>query len=102
MKNIINDKGQRHGYWEVYYDNGQLYFKGDYVNGQRHGYSEEYHPNGKLEYKGNYVNGKKHGHWEFYYLSGLFNCERYYDMSKEVDYVVNLEPELTPEMFSIF
>ena len=28
-KNIkpINEKGEKHGYWEVYWDNGQLMFK---------------------------------------------------------------------------
>jgi antitoxin component YwqK of YwqJK toxin-antitoxin module len=33
-----NDKGKKHGLWEVYWSNGQLRFKGNYINGQRIGY----------------------------------------------------------------
>lgn len=29
-----NDKGEQHGYWEVYYNTGQLHFKGVFVNNQ--------------------------------------------------------------------
>jgi antitoxin component YwqK of YwqJK toxin-antitoxin module len=38
--------------------------------GQRHGYWEEYFSNGKLSYKGNFVNGKEHGYWEWYFDDG--------------------------------
>ena len=37
-----NTNGKRHGYWEVYYFNGNLWFKGYYINGNRHGLCEEY------------------------------------------------------------
>ncbi len=59
--NLYNEKGEKHGYWDCYYCNGQS-SKGKYVNGKRDGYWEEYCSNGKLEYKG------------------------YYDMGKQVDY----------------
>ena len=56
-KNIkpINEKGERHGYWEEYYSNGQLWCKGNYVNGKQHGYWERYYPNGKLNSKIYYI-----------------------------------------------
>jgi antitoxin component YwqK of YwqJK toxin-antitoxin module len=52
-KNITpyNELGQPHGYWEHYWSNGQLFYKGNYVNGKRHGYWEIYHSNGQLKYK---------------------------------------------------
>ncbi len=50
-----NDKGERHGYWESYYSNGQLGYKGNYVNGIKHGYWESYHYNGKLINKTYYI-----------------------------------------------
>jgi antitoxin component YwqK of YwqJK toxin-antitoxin module len=55
-KNIssYNDQGEAHGYWEEYYSNGQLWYKGNYVNGNEHGYWESYYSNGQLYYKGNY------------------------------------------------
>ena len=65
-----NDKGERHGYWELYYSNGQLMYKGNYVDGKQHGYWEYYHSNGQLWAKGNYVNGNEHGYWEDYYRNG--------------------------------
>jgi antitoxin component YwqK of YwqJK toxin-antitoxin module len=52
-KNITpyNEQGQPHGYWEIYQSNGQLMYKGNYVNGKEHGYWEWYHYNGQLESK---------------------------------------------------
>ena len=50
-----NEQGQRHGYWEDYYENGQLMSKGNYVNGKAHGYWKDYSYNGKLEYKTYYI-----------------------------------------------
>jgi antitoxin component YwqK of YwqJK toxin-antitoxin module len=41
----LNDKGQKHGYWEEYYLCGQLNFKCKYVNDDRHGYFEKYWSN---------------------------------------------------------
>ena len=35
-----NDKGQRHGYWEVYWSDGDIAFKRYYLNGKLSGYEE--------------------------------------------------------------
>jgi len=51
MKNDItphNDKGQAHGYWERYYSNGNICYKGNYLNGDKIGYWEYYILNGEL------------------------------------------------------
>lgn len=32
-----NDKGQPHGYWEIYWGE-KLYYKGNYINGNPMGY----------------------------------------------------------------
>ena len=50
-----NEQGKRHGYWEYYHKNGQLWFKGNYVNGNRHGYWEDYWSNGQLIDKTYYI-----------------------------------------------
>lgn len=48
-----NEKGERHGLWEVYY------------------YTE-----GPFWYRGHYFNGNKIGYWEWYYTGGgLFKNE---------------------------
>jgi antitoxin component YwqK of YwqJK toxin-antitoxin module len=56
-KNIkpINENNQPHGYWELYYSNGQLMYKGNYVNGKAHGYWESYYENGQLTHKTYYI-----------------------------------------------
>ena len=61
--NQRNDKGQRHGSWEIYHDNGQLDCKGSYVNGFEYGLWESYWMNGKLHYKGSYINETRIGFW---------------------------------------
>jgi len=80
MKNITpkNNKGQAHGFWEIYFPDGKLWNKGNFVNGEKHGYWEWYQSNGKISHNGNY------------------------DMGKEVAYDVLIEPVITSEMFPIF
>ena len=77
--NEYNDKGERHGPWEVYHDNGNLWYKKNYVNGKEHGLCELYHSNGNPMYKKNYVNGKLHGLCELYHSNGKLDglLERY-------------------------
>jgi len=43
-----NNKGQRHGYWEWYFFNNLLTFKGNYFNGNKIGYWENNWSNGKI------------------------------------------------------
>jgi antitoxin component YwqK of YwqJK toxin-antitoxin module len=102
-KNIksYNDKRQSHGYWEVYWGDGKLRFKGNYVNGKRHGCWEHYYHNGQLEYKGNYVNDDRHGYWEVYHYNGDVFYNGYYDMGKKVDYEVVIDTP-SKEMFPIY
>jgi antitoxin component YwqK of YwqJK toxin-antitoxin module len=68
--NLYNVNGNRHGYWEYYYDNGNLSYKGNYVDDIKHGYWEYYWSNGNLFYKVNYVDDIKHGYWEYYWSNG--------------------------------
>ena len=92
--NLYNAKGEKHGYWEDYYSNGKLAYKGTYVDGNRHGYWESYHSNGNLCSKGNYVDGKEHGYWERYYDNGDLRVKGFYDMGNKVDYNPD-EPKVT-------
>ena len=65
-----NNKGERHGYHEQYYDNGELWYKGNWKDGKEYGYWEFYYDNGKLWYKGNFINRSKDGYWESYHTNG--------------------------------
>ena len=55
---------------ENVYENGEINYKGDFVNGKKVGLWIAYYYNGQLEYKGNFDNGKKNGIWEYYSVSG--------------------------------
>ena len=57
--NQINSQGNQEGYWEDYYSNGQLWYKGHYVNGKKEGYWEWYYFNGQLWWKGHFVRGEE-------------------------------------------
>lgn len=58
-----NDKGQAHGLWVTYYSNGQLDFKGEYINDYRHGFWEAYLYSGELAFKGHYHMNNPVGYW---------------------------------------
>jgi len=45
-KSPFNDKGQRHGLWELYHPNGQLGYKCVYYNGNENGVEEWYWSDG--------------------------------------------------------
>jgi antitoxin component YwqK of YwqJK toxin-antitoxin module len=79
-------KCKREGYWEIYYDNDKIHYKGNFLNGIRHGYWESYYKNGFLCYKvnffkGNYIdlwiNDNKVGLW-FLYSKGLVYKKEFY------------------------
>ncbi|MBC66605.1 MAG: hypothetical protein CML63_07925 [Rhodobacteraceae bacterium] len=67
---IIN--GKRDGFWESYFENGQLNWKGSYKNDNLDGPWEYYHKNGQLSFKGNYVDGKEEGSFEHFKENGKF------------------------------
>ena len=59
----FNEEGEPHGYWESYYSNGQLYYKGNYVNGEKNGYWEVYYLGERIMHRGNYINDEEVGLW---------------------------------------
>ncbi len=93
--NLYNAKGEKHGSWEEYYDNGQLDSKGNYVAGIRHSYWERYYSNGELCFKGFYDQGNKHGLWEIYWTDGDLTHKGFYDQGRRVDYNPDEVTELT-------
>ena len=80
------DTVKKEGYWEEYFSNGQLEYKGSYINGKEEGYWELYHENGKLYSKGEYKNGKEDGIWEDYYPDGNLHSKGSYKNGKRDGY----------------
>ena len=74
--------------FEFYYDNGQLFYKGDYKNGKKDGPWVIYWSNGQLHYKGDYRNGKKEGTYVFFNRDGSkYLWSGVYRNGKKVYYV---------------
>jgi antitoxin component YwqK of YwqJK toxin-antitoxin module len=66
-----NAEGKKHGNWEVYWDNGQLKYKGEYIHDKLNGPWIGYHKDGRLWYKQTYDMGKVIGyslHWNCFSL----------------------------------
>lgn len=72
--NKLNDKGQRHGYWET------NYYKTNYYNGERHGKYECFNDRLKrqLNYGGYYDMGKTIGLWVQYNYSDELTFKVFY------------------------
>ena len=62
--------GERDGIWEEYYENGQLRTKGTHTSDELDGPYEQYYENGQLQAKGTYWGGEVDGTWEEYYEDG--------------------------------
>jgi hypothetical protein len=62
--------GRKNGLEEVFYANGQLQYKRNWINNQLDGEGVHYHNDGTLYYKEFYANGVKSGTWSFYEHDG--------------------------------
>jgi antitoxin component YwqK of YwqJK toxin-antitoxin module len=63
-KKPMNDNEELHGNYETYHLNGQLRYKGLYLNGYRLGFHESYWSDGTLNFKGNFINNEYYGYLE--------------------------------------
>ena len=82
--------GKREGTWVGYYDNGQLWYKGDYndsveksKNGDKDGTWVHYWKNGQLRIKYNYKNDKFERAFVSYHENGQLNGKGNYKNGKE-------------------
>jgi antitoxin component YwqK of YwqJK toxin-antitoxin module len=73
-----NAKGQPHGLWESYWENGQILYKSQFINGERHGLWEGYWTNGQLRCKIAYILGVRDGLCLWYNQDGIINEIRFY------------------------
>lgn len=70
-KGIVLKNGKKNGFWELYYDNGNLKAKGEFINGVKKGKWLYYYPNDSIESEVFYDRyGKKQGVQVDYFESG--------------------------------
>ena len=58
------------GVVKYFRENGQLNFRGNFVDGKQEGPFEIFHENGQLSLSGNLVDGKKDGSFKKFYENG--------------------------------
>ena len=65
----------KEGEFKVWYKNGQIERKVNYLNGLRHGLHEYWYSNGQRESIQNYINGQKHGKCTWWNIDGSLQNE---------------------------
>ena len=71
--------GEKHGEWIQYNFDGDIIFKGNYVDGKQVGEVVLCYDDGTIQDKGQYdQDGKKHGEWLHYYPSGELKSKENY------------------------
>ena len=65
-----NGNNEKDGEGVVYYPNGNIHYKGGFVENCFQGYGEEYYENGKLKYKGDFVGSLYSGRGTYYDENG--------------------------------
>lgn len=64
-----------------FYENGSLFFEGDFLGFNSIGVHKYYYESGQLKSELNYTNGFKDGCSKYYYENGQLKSEQYYDSS---------------------
>lgn len=72
----FNDKGESHGKYTLFHENGNVKEIGHAVNGKYTGYCEYYHYNGHINRKCTYIDGMTIGYMETWFY-GKINYKRY-------------------------
>lgn len=62
----INDRGQKHGLYQSWYQHGQLEMECTYVNGKIHGTYKYFGGDGKIWDESKFVNGKLKIKYDYY------------------------------------
>jgi antitoxin component YwqK of YwqJK toxin-antitoxin module len=78
IKRFSDNSVINHGHYVSYYQNGQKFEEGDYVDNQKQGAWHMWYENGKEAKVENYLNGKPEGQWTLFNDKGLPEREASY------------------------
>ena len=73
-KGLIDENQKRQGYWEEYYEDGQLKFEGHYLQGEYNGTVAEWYPNGQAYSLFNYDSGVEVGPQKAWQANGKYKA----------------------------
>lgn len=79
---VIRKSNLRHGFYNVYHDNGALALEHNYIKGQLDGLEKIYHEDGSLSGVLNLKDGKYDGAFKYYHPNGALKQEGYYKQDK--------------------
>lgn len=72
-----NEDHQRTGLWQAYFENGQFWSVGNYINGEENGEKKVWYENGKIRYTGEMKNNKPIGEWHVWDESGVVTTKEF-------------------------
>ena len=72
-------EGKKNGPWIEVYENGQLFWHGNFRDGLAESDWAEYHRNGQIFAQGKFVRGKKDGVWKYYSKAGKLIAREFYN-----------------------
>ena len=70
-------EGKYNGEGKQYYENGNIYYDGEFKNDRYHGYGILYYMNERKHYEGEWIKGKRDGKGAEYCPTNL-SCNNYY------------------------
>ena len=76
--NVVDAKGSRQGSWVRVYDDGTIYYLGQYENNEPKGIFHFYYETGELMSTVHHLDGKKHMHASNFYTTGMLISEGHY------------------------
>jgi hypothetical protein len=75
---------ERHGPWQAWHDDGQLWEAGTYYEGEEHGLWEWWYANGQPQARGEYDEGRRVGPWTYYHENGVVMAQGAYDHDRPI------------------
>lgn len=75
---------ERHGPWQAWHDDGQLWESGTYYQGEEHGLWEWWYENGQPQARGEYDEGQRVGPWTYYHENGAVMAQGAYDHDRPI------------------
>jgi hypothetical protein len=75
---------ERHGPWQAWHDDGQLWESGTYYQGEEHGLWEWWYENGQPQARGEYDEGQRVGPWTYNHENGAVMAQGAYDHDRPI------------------
>ena len=76
--NLVDERGNKQGYWEKRYENGNMQYSGFFKNNKPIGAFKRYDRNGILKVELNYIENSDKVYTKFYYPGKILQAEGYY------------------------